>query len=88
MESLTTDAGHVRAHDAVHDEAATLGMIYGKGEGVPPDYVQAHMWFNLAAVTGSEIALENRDLIAKEMTPIQVAEAQRLAREWLEEHGG
>ena len=59
--------------------------------GVEPkksqDYVQAHMWYNLAAARmppGEErdTAVEIRDTIAKRMTPAQVAEAQRLAREW------
>ena len=39
------------------------------------------MWFNLAAVTGHATAVKNRDLIAKRMTPQQVAQAQKLARE-------
>jgi hypothetical protein len=40
------------------------------------------MWFNLAAVQGLPVAVEQRDLIAKRMTPAQIAEAQKLAREW------
>jgi uncharacterized protein len=54
---------------------------------VPQDYVQAHMWLNLAAakatpVAGHNIAGEARDGIATKMSPAQIAEAQRLAREW------
>jgi len=61
--------------------------MYHKGEGVPQDYVQAHLWFNLAASTlkepkKREIAVSSRDLVAAKMTPAQIAEAQRLAREW------
>ena len=56
------------------------------GQGVPQDYVQAHMWFNLAAAgsTGEdrESAVENRDLAADQLTPDALNEAQRLAREW------
>ena len=59
-----------------------LGGMYGNGEGVTQDYVQAHIWYNLAAAQGDEDARKNRDLVAKRMTPAQVAEAQRLAREW------
>jgi uncharacterized protein len=40
------------------------------------------MWFNLAAATGSKFATEARDDIAARMTPAQIAEAQKLAREW------
>ena len=40
------------------------------------------MWFNLVAAKGDAAAVKNRDLIAKKMTPAQIAEAQKLAREW------
>ncbi|MDA1306902.1 MAG: sel1 repeat family protein, partial [Acidobacteria bacterium] len=63
-----------------------LGAMYFKGEGVPQDYVEAHKWRNLAAsrATGDEQKkyAETRDATAKAMTPAQIAEAQRLAREW------
>ena len=45
------------------------------------DYTRAHMWFNLAAVTGDSVSVKNRDIVAKRMTPQQIAEAQKLARE-------
>ena len=45
-------------------------------------YVQAHMWSNLAAAKGDETAREVRDLFSDFMTPGQIAEAERLAREW------
>jgi len=35
---------------------------------------------------GDELARKNREIIAKKMAPEQVAEAQRLAREWMEKH--
>ena len=67
-----------------------LGFMYDNGRGVPEDYVQAHMWFNLAAsrATGEmrEDAVEARDRTADEMTPAALSEAQRLAREWDEAH--
>ncbi len=64
-----------------------LGVMYGEGRGVPQDYVQAHMWLNLAAsrlLPGALRAetVENRDIVSAKMTPAQIAEAQRLAREW------
>ena len=59
-----------------------LGNMYNEGHGVPQDYVQAHMWLNLAASQGSDKGRRNRDLAAAKMTPDQIAEAQRLAREW------
>ena len=64
----------------------SLGVMYGTGEGVPQDYVQAHMWLNLAASrrTGEdrETSVSLRDLIAEDLTPDALNEAQRLAREW------
>ena len=58
-----------------------LGVMYGKGEGVLQDNVYAHMWFNIASSNGNEISRDNRDIVAERMTPDQLAEAQRLARE-------
>jgi hypothetical protein len=69
-----------------------LGVMYDYGRGVPQDYIQAHMWCNLAAsdLTGErrEQATKNRDLIAEKMTSEQIAEAQRLAREWKPKSSG
>ncbi len=39
------------------------------------------MWFNLAAAMGHSTAVRGRDLVAKQMKPQQIAEAQKLARE-------
>ncbi|MBA0902129.1 MAG: sel1 repeat family protein [Candidatus Nitrotoga sp.] len=58
-----------------------LGVMYGNGKGVTRDYVRAHMWFDLGAASGSTDSANNRDLIAKRMTPKQIAEAQRVAAE-------
>jgi TPR repeat protein len=64
-----------------------LGLMYAEGHGVPQDYAQAHMWFNLAAAHAEDPAMrdtaaKDRDRLAANMTPDQIAEAQRLAREW------
>ena len=59
----------------------SLGFMYDHGRGVPEDYVLAHMWFNLAAAAAGNSAMA-RDLVAAKMTPAQIAEAQKLAREW------
>ncbi len=58
-----------------------LGFMYDNGQGVPRDYVKAHMWWNLAAAQGVEGAARNREIVAQQMTPEQIAEAQKLARE-------
>ena len=64
-----------------------LGVRYAKGEGVPQDYVQAHRWLNLAAsnflpAEKRDKAVKTRDIVAKRMTPAQISEDQKLAREW------
>lgn len=64
-----------------------LGMLYAQGDGVPQDYVQAHMWFSLAALhfppgPDRATAEENRDWVAARMTPEQIVEALGLARQW------
>ena len=59
-----------------------LGVFYDNGLGVPQDKVRAYMWFNLSAAQGRDGAAAFRDLIARRMTPAQIAEAQKLAREW------
>ena len=61
---------------------SNLGAMYGLGLGVPQDYVQAHMWFDLAASQGYSEGQKGMDLVTNEMTPAQIAEAKRLAREW------
>ncbi|MCZ6772120.1 MAG: sel1 repeat family protein [Proteobacteria bacterium] len=63
-----------------------LGVMYAKGHGVTTDYVQAHMWFNLAAAQGDKKAVKGLNIIARGMIPAQIAEAQRLAREWMAAH--
>ncbi len=65
-----------------------LGIMYAWGTGVPQDYVQAHMWFNLAVSRSRpgertyDTAAELRYAFADLMTPAQIAEAQKLARQW------
>jgi TPR repeat protein len=81
-----TDSEIAEAHEAVRrqgdsDNLYKLGLIYSTGQDV--DYVQAHMWFNLAASRGSEAAKESRRELSDMMSKDLIAEAQRRAREWL-----
>jgi len=59
-----------------------LGVLYDNGLGVPQDRVRAYMWLNLAAMQGRESAATIRDLVARLMTPVQISEAQKMARDW------
>jgi hypothetical protein len=78
------------ANVGIWDGQMSLGFLYAQGKGVPKDLVLAYMWFNLAAASapendlihmGGDIA-KQRDVVAGMMTREQVAEAQRLSREW------
>ena len=61
-----------------------LGVAYSTGSlGAECDLVEAHKWFNLAAVAGHEEAQMCRADVADEMTAREIAEAQRRAREWI-----
>ncbi len=60
-----------------------LGIMYSLGQDVERDLIAAHKWFNLAALRGNETAKHYRRDISSEMSPLEIAEAQREAREWL-----
>ena len=67
--------------DAYYD----LGMAYSSGSGgVDIDLIEAHKWFNLAAVGGSEAAKACRAEIAEDMSAREIATAQTAARAWLQ----
>lgn len=70
------DQGYVRA-------IRTVGYMYQTGWKVPQDFVLAHKWYNIAASLGDEKSGLDRDEVARLMTPGQIAEAQKLAREWV-----
>lgn len=72
---LAADQGHGRA-------MFIIGRLYHTAHGVPHDLVRAHMWYNLATANGYDDGKKWRDRIADEMSPGQVAEAQKLAHEW------
>ena len=65
------------------DALFQLGLMYCVGRDVELDLVQAHKWFNLAALSGDTRSQACRAEIAIEMTAREIAEAQRQARSWL-----
>lgn len=80
LESRLAEAARGNA-DACFD----LGVAYSAGRnGTSQDLVEAHKWFNLAAVNGSREAQMCRADIASEMSAHEIAEAQRQARAWLQ----
>jgi TPR repeat protein len=78
---LAAEQGHA-------DAQWNLGLMYEVGVGVPQDYVAAHVWLNLSASrrnsadSNRELVAHGRDRVVGKMNPDQLAEAQRLAREW------
>ena len=65
-----------------------LGVAFSTGgHGIACDMIEAHKWFNLAAVSGHEEAQLCRAEVADEMTAREIAEAQRRAREWISANG-
>jgi uncharacterized protein len=79
-----------RINDAAQGDAEALydlGMAYSSGaEGVSVDLIEAHKWFNLAALNGVKRGHELRAEISEDMTAREIAEAQRQARAWLMEN--
>lgn len=63
-----------------------LGMMYSAGRDCEMDYVAAHCWFNIAAARGDRDAAQRRSELAAEMSAMDIANAQRAAREWLKLH--
>jgi TPR repeat protein len=71
---LAAEQGYVKAQ-------FNLALMYEGGKWVKQDYVLAHMWYNLAAGKGDKSGTNNRDIVASQMTPVQIAEAQKMAKE-------
>ena len=59
-----------------------LGRMYFEGLGVAQDWVLALMWTHLAAAQGHEAAIQVQEVLKERLRDDQLAEAQRLAREW------
>lgn len=63
-----------------------LAILYAQGKGVAQDYVAAHMWFAVAGTAKSDKNQANLRLLESQMTPEEIAEANRRAEEWLDRH--
>ncbi len=71
-----------RAEQGYAEAQYNLGFMYRTGQDVPLNYIQAYMWNSLAAAQGLKIAIRDQYVLESFITPEQLAEAQRLAREW------
>jgi len=90
---LFSDSVRLAADQGLGAAQFRLGMLYAEGKGVPQDRVLAHMWLNLVVSELPALGKQQRnatvdalDVVASQMTPSQVAEAQQLAYQWLTEH--
>ena len=70
------------ADQSVAEARYNLGAMYANGQGMPQNVVRALMWFYLSAAQGNQNAVKSRDIFTGHMTPAQITEAQKLAREW------
>jgi hypothetical protein len=97
MSDELTEIFHTCRKAAEHGDAVAQyarGLKYFYGEEVPQNDIQAHLWWSLAANAGAEWDKELKDkaydlrwCLEQEMTPDQIAEAQRLASEWMISRG-
>jgi uncharacterized protein len=60
-----------------------LGLIYRNGYGLPTDHVQSYVWLNLAAAAGVQQAMAARDEVMRALSSKQLAQAQKISRDWL-----
>jgi TPR repeat protein len=76
-----------RLRDAARGDAQAcfdLGIAFSSGtDGVDIDMIEAHKWFNIAAMSGDERAMECRAEISEDMTAREIITAQKAARDWL-----
>lgn len=80
IDSRLRDAARGDA-DACYD----LGMVYSSGsDGVDIDMIEAHKWFNIAAMSGDERAKDCRAEISEDMSAREIISAQKAARDWLQ----
>jgi len=80
------DVFGVSAQGGGADALFQLGLMYCSGRDVEINLVEAHKWFNLAALRGNEDAKAYRVELSREMTKKEIAAAQKGAREWLKLH--
>jgi len=70
------------AEEGVAKAQFAMGTMYFEGQGIPQDYVLAHMWWNLSTSNGHKSAIHNRNIVEKKMTKQQIEKAQEMARNW------
>ena len=80
---LAANQGYAPAQEEFGDlHAGVYGGDWSDAGFAEPDRVRAHMWYSLAASSGHRRARFSRNTVANQMTPEQIAEAERLAADW------
>jgi len=82
MEFASRDTIEFAAQGGQPDALFELGLMYCTGRDVGIDLVEAHKWFNLAAMRGNDAAKAYRGELARDMSKDEIATAQKRAREW------
>jgi uncharacterized protein len=86
MEASLFETSDITGAGGTPDALFELGLMHCAGRDGSLDLINAHKWFNLAAMRGNDAAKQYRMEISREMSRTEIAEAQRLAREWLARH--
>lgn len=72
---MAAEQGHAQAQ-------YNLGVLLANGEGGAKDLVNAMKWLQIAGGAGVDAAVVGRELLAADMVPDDITEADRLARLW------
>ena len=83
MDFSSRDTIEFAAQGGQSDALFELGLIYCSGREGKVDMIEAHKWFNLAAMRGNEEAKRYRHELSSDMSKADIAKAQKLAREWM-----
>jgi uncharacterized protein len=85
-DNVNTPIDEANSMYASAESCLAMGMKYCIGHGVAQNNIAAHKWFNIAAIKGSEKAKSYRLELSQEMSALEIAEAQRQARQFLTLH--
>ena len=78
---------YIKAAEQGHASAQTnLAVLYANGQGVNQDIVLAYVWSNLAAAQGIVEALQNREIVAEEMSPEMLQRVRAISREYFQKY--
>lgn len=86
MDVSSRDTVDFAAQGGQPDALFELGLSFSTGRDGVVDFVQAHKWFNIAALRGNDEAKRYRLELARDMSKAEITQAQKLAREWLSVH--